>query len=101
MFSLFVRLLKAQALTGTSLVDIAGAGQFPFDPCPQSSEVCVVTVHNKTMFDQRPGLSELLLPIVLQCPPQEALSQTQPPQAGVYTLKGLVPVELKCSSEVL
>lgn len=94
-------LLLAAIFQSSTLVDITGAGHFPFDLCPKSAEICILTVHHKATFNQRPGFTELLPPIMLQCPPQEALSQTQPPQASFHTLDSSVPVELQCPTEVV
>lgn len=85
----------------STLVDITGAGHFPFDLCPQSAQLCIVTVHHEATFNQRPGFTELLLPVMLQCPPQEALCQTQPPQASFHTLDSPAPVELQCPTKVI
>lgn len=89
------------ALEQSTLVDIARAGHFSFDLCPQSAELCVLTVHQEAALNQRPSLTELLLPIVLQRPPSETLGQTKPPQTGLHALNGLVPVELQGLGEVL
>lgn len=76
--------LETIVLRPSGLVDAAGGGSFSFDLGPQPAQLHIVVVHQQATFNQSPGFAELLRPVMLQRPPQEALSQTLPPQTCVY-----------------
>lgn len=85
----------------TNLVYNAGAAVLPLDPGPEPAQLHVLTVHQQAALGQPPGLTELLLSVVLQGHTQEALGQAGPSQPGLHTQQSLAPVELQGPAEVV